>query len=140
MTSLLGQQIRGKQVFLNGINLFIFIKHLVVLKGTALASLACEDLCSRSFWAQTAQFSLVIYQSFREVFLPSQSSDLLCWKLLNLDTSSEVWQPFLKNLSWDNQLILCRPKCQVSIICSYFKDQGEISLCYDLTTYDSVFP
>lgn len=51
---------RGKKrMSLNGINLFIFIKHLVVLKGATLAALACEDLCYRSFSAQTAQFSLL---------------------------------------------------------------------------------
>lgn len=41
---------------MNGIHLFIFIKYLSVLKGTAPAVLVYEDLHYRSFSAQATQF------------------------------------------------------------------------------------
>jgi len=63
---------KKKRISLNGINRFIFPKHLVVLKGATLAVLACENLCYRSFSAHTAQFSLLNYLS--RYFSPSERS------------------------------------------------------------------
>lgn len=67
----------------------------MVLSGGMLAVLICEDLCYRSFSAQTAQFSFLvgcpgIFIHSGKVFLPLQLFRFTLLTTLNLTTSSDL--------------------------------------------------
>lgn len=79
---------------LNGINFFIFLKHLVVLRVGVLAVLICEDLY-RAFSAQTAQLSLLnwlswYFHSFRRGLFITLLFRFTSLTTLNLTTSSDM--------------------------------------------------